>query len=69
MGLQFKNIKTNRVYMVWEKKDKLGRRMFRPYYSDSGHLRVVPGTKWQRYEVDAEDDLRSLAAQNGWKRD
>lgn len=50
MGLQFKDTKTNRVYMVWEKKDKLGRRIFRPYYSDSGHLRVVPGTKWQRYE-------------------
>lgn len=51
MGLQFKDIKTNRVYMVWSKKNKYGNEIFRPYYSDSGHLRVVPGTKWQRAAV------------------
>lgn len=69
MGLQFRDTENDRVYMVWEKKDKLGRRMFRPYCCQNGHLRVVPGTTWQRYEVDAQDDLRALAAKNGWKKD
>lgn len=69
MGLQFRDVENDRVYMVWEKKGKLGRRMYRPYYCQDSRLRVIPGTKWQRYEVDAEDDLKALALQNGWKED
>ncbi|WP_297863421.1 hypothetical protein [uncultured Acidaminococcus sp.] len=67
--MQFRDVKTDRAYMIMYKKDKLGVYQYRPYYSENGHLRVVPGTHWWHYEIDAQDELRELARVNGWRKD
>lgn len=67
--MQFRDIKTDRAYMIMAKKDKQGNYLYRPYYSENGHLRVVAGTHWWPYEADARDELRMLAKVNGWRKD
>lgn len=68
MGMTYIDKAADRVYQVYGRKNKSGVMEYRPYYSHIGHLRVVPGTHWWRYKLDAEDELRELARVNGWPK-
>lgn len=68
--MQFRDKATDRAYMIGQKySNKKHCYEYRPYYCEKGHLRVVPGTHWWHFEVDAQDELKRLAWANGWAKD